>query len=372
MTKYLRKGDPKGCKAAIVVPFHGERFLLVKGRGGWEFPGGKIEAGESSESAARREMAEETHLSPKRLRFVCLGGPHGECAVYTCELDVIPPIGELFAKPPRRLAFGFAEFRELLGAAWRARTDYDEVSGYFDSVRGTASGPIDVWADKAFGLLGSPAGKLVADIGCGSGKYARSLSDRGCVVVGVDMSGGMLAEAAKKGRNTGCHWARGDAQSLPLKPGSADCALMFLVVHHVPIWQEAISECARLLKPGGTVLLVMTSRSRIRKHLIRFFPGAAEIDLGRFQGLREMRGELSRNGFCGIGVERVLVHRGMVGVDEMVGRYRNRHLSTLSLVPRAEFAVRLVAFEQRLRRRYGPEVPDETELCFISGQLSNL
>ena len=149
MTRHLHKGDPNQCKAAIAVPFRGERYCLVKGRRGWEFPGGKIEPGESPESAARREMAEETGYNAARLRYVCRGGARGECAVFTCELETVPPGGSLFAEPPEKLSFGRAEFGDILGAAWRARTNYDEVAGYFDAVRGSAGSPVNVWLEKA-------------------------------------------------------------------------------------------------------------------------------------------------------------------------------------------------------------------------------
>ena len=371
MTLLLRKGSPDACKAAVVVPFRGEKYLLVKGKSGWELPGGKIERGENAESAARRELAEETGYSPRRLRYVCRGGKQGECAIFTCELESIPAHGKLFAKPPSTLSYGRAEFMEFLGAAWRARTNYDEVARYFDSVRGTAGSSTEVWLEKAFEALGKPHRKIVADIGCGSGRYALGLADLGCEVVGVDLSEGMLKEASRKGVGGKCGWVQGDAQSLPLKSKSADCALMFLVIHHVPLWREALAECACILKPGGIILIVTTSRTRLHSHSIRFFPGAKKIDQGRFQGIREIKGVLSSAGFTSIKSERVTVRRGNVSVDKTVERFRNKHISTLALVPNDEFAGRLEAFERRLKKRYGAKMPDETELTFISGRLSN-
>lgn len=59
-----------------VVVRDGERFLLVRrgrppARGQYAFPGGRVEAGESEEEAARRELLEETGLAAETLAPVC-------------------------------------------------------------------------------------------------------------------------------------------------------------------------------------------------------------------------------------------------------------------------------------------------------------
>jgi aconitate hydratase len=97
---------------------------------------------------------------------------------------------------------------------------------------------------------------------------------------------------------------------------------------------------------------------------------AVELDLGRFQGVGELRTEMARAGFAGVKSKRELVKRGCVMTDEIVERYRRKHLSTLALVPEPEFEERLVEFEKRLRKRYGALAPDDTELTFVTGFIS--
>jgi ubiquinone/menaquinone biosynthesis C-methylase UbiE len=369
MQSHLAKGGQEGAAAAVVVAFYGEKFCMVGSAGGWEFPGGRVEQGESPDEAGKREMDEETGHLPKSLRFVCRGGRGAECALFTCELDELPTGGTLFGGLPKKLRYGRLEAAEFLAAAWRARTDYERVSQYFDSVRGTAASSTDAWLDLAHDALGGPSGKVLADIGCGSGRYSIGFAGKGCKVVGVDASGGMLRAAASKCAGGDVLWVRGDGQRLPLSGGSADATLVFLALHHMPLWRDAISECARILRPGGRLLIVTTARDRLRKHTIRHFPGALEIDMGRFQSIAEIRGAMKRSGFISVSHSRHTVDRGLVPADAMVERFARKYISTLALIPEREFPARLATFEGRLRTCHGGFVPDDTELCYIVGQL---
>jgi mutator protein MutT len=72
MTDPAKKPVTVAVSVALVA---GERVLLVKRRrepwkGSWAFPGGRVEAGETLEQAARRELMEETGLEGKSFRFV--------------------------------------------------------------------------------------------------------------------------------------------------------------------------------------------------------------------------------------------------------------------------------------------------------------
>ncbi len=67
------RADTSAIDIALAVPIRAGRILVCRRavnvhRGGtWEFPGGKVEPGEQPESAARRELAEETGLDAERL-----------------------------------------------------------------------------------------------------------------------------------------------------------------------------------------------------------------------------------------------------------------------------------------------------------------
>ena len=73
-------------------------------------------------------------------------------------------------------------------------------------------------------VLGLGPGSRVLDVGCGPGRHAYALAARGIDVVGVDISERFIALAAA-GSSPHASFARGDARTLPVQPGSFDAAI---------------------------------------------------------------------------------------------------------------------------------------------------
>ena len=92
----------------------------------------------------------------------------------------------------------------------------------------------------------------VLDVGCGEGQVARVLQSRTSVqsfVVGVDPTQGQVDVAVE--RSVGEQYLRSGADALPFLDGSFDAVLACLVFEHIDALDEAISEVARILRPGG-------------------------------------------------------------------------------------------------------------------------
>lgn len=87
------------------------------------------------------------------------------------------------------------------------------------------------------------------DVGCGTGRWTARLS-----AIGVDLSSAMLAVAAAKPGLRG-RLAAADAASLPIASSAADLVLCALTLGHLSDPVSAIRELARILRPGGTLLL---------------------------------------------------------------------------------------------------------------------
>ncbi len=101
-------------------------------------------------------------------------------------------------------------------------------------------------------LVGDPSGLSVADIGCGEGRFSRMLSSRGARVVGLDPTLPLLLSASCRG-NEG--FILGASESIPLRSGMFDIAISYLVLIDVQDVASACREMARILKPGGRLLI---------------------------------------------------------------------------------------------------------------------
>src|SRR5258707_8011277 len=97
----------------------------------------------------------------------------------------------------------------------------------------------------------------VGDLGCGTGQVSASLAPFVGRVIAVDASAAMLQAAKKRLHGfDNVDLRRGDLEALPIDKGQLDAATMMLVLHHVPEPPRALAEVARVLKPGGRLIMV--------------------------------------------------------------------------------------------------------------------
>ncbi|MDI6852088.1 MAG: class I SAM-dependent methyltransferase [Deltaproteobacteria bacterium] len=116
--------------------------------------------------------------------------------------------------------------------------------------------------EALFDLLPEIAGRLVLDVGCGTGNISLALAHRGAQVVGLDASGPMLARARDKARRAELPLAciRGSAGKLPFAADSFDGVLSILALDFMADRDIAIQEMVRVLRPGGFLAVAMLSR----------------------------------------------------------------------------------------------------------------
>lgn len=112
------------------------------------------------------------------------------------------------------------------------------------------------WA-RALGHLLPPM--RVADLGCGEGYLTIEASRWASEVIAVDRSESVLGRArelAARRKVSNITWRTGDLEQLPLDDESVDVALLSQALHHAEDPARAIAEAARIVAPGGRVLLL--------------------------------------------------------------------------------------------------------------------
>jgi ubiquinone/menaquinone biosynthesis C-methylase UbiE len=206
-----------------------------------------------------------------------------------------------------------------------SRQYFDTVAPQWDNLReGFFSEAV---REKAFVVAGVMPGKLAADIGAGSGFVTEGLLGCGLCVIAVDRSEAMIEEMKKKfGTGAAVEYRIGEAESLPLKDRSADYVFANMCLHHVESPSTAIREMARILKPGGRLVITDLDRHDFdflrTEHCDRWM-GFDRPDVARWcaeAGLVDVRidyiGEnccAASQGGCGEAAVSIFVASGMKG-----------------------------------------------------------
>ena len=131
---------------------------------------------------------------------------------------------------------------------------FDEVAPEWDRLRESFFSK--AVRDKALSVAIVHPGQIAADIGCGTGFITEGLVQRGLEVIAVDGSQAMLSEMKQKfaGQDS-IDYRLGEAGSLPIQDETVDYAFANMYLHHVELPPEAIKEMARILKPGGILVI---------------------------------------------------------------------------------------------------------------------
>jgi ubiquinone/menaquinone biosynthesis C-methylase UbiE len=129
------------------------------------------------------------------------------------------------------------------------------------------------------------ATSVVVNVGTGTGFLAAAFAPLVGRVFGVDLSVEMLAVAAENLRAfPNVEWRLSDGLSLPLESETADAEVANMYLHHVPEPVEAIREMARVVRPGGRVVLTdldLHDHEWLRREHADHWLGFARADVHR-------------------------------------------------------------------------------------------
>jgi ArsR family transcriptional regulator len=154
------------------------------------------------------------------------------------------------------------------------------AAGAWDRLRAEVYGK-RVGVEALLALL--PSEWIVADLGCGTGALTAELAGRVRRVVAVDQSAEMLRAARRRlasHSNVEIHEAR--LEALPIPDATCDAAVAVLVLSYLREPAAALREAARILRPGGRLVVVEAARhgdEELRRRMGQLWPGFDEREL---------------------------------------------------------------------------------------------
>ncbi|WP_343601151.1 methyltransferase domain-containing protein [Mycobacterium sp.] len=228
-------------------------------------------------------MADTAALSPALRRALDLfAEPPAEPDVRNGYLDLLPPGGD--ARVPTNAGAIQAVWASTVGAML-----YDGAQAFSRRVSRLLRPPIE-W-------LNIPAGGIALDVGCGPGSVtallARAVGPDG-LALGVDVSEPMLARAVRAQSGPQVAFLRANAQQLPLRDATVDAVVSIAVLQLIPDPSAAVAEMARVLRPGGRLILMVPTA--VRSPLWRMFPKMG----ARLFGEDELGDTAEAHGFVGV------------------------------------------------------------------------
>lgn len=190
----------------------------------------------------------------------------------------------------------------------RSQEFFDRHARQWDDLARTLL-PVPDYLARLLALV--PEGKIVVEVGLGTGGLLPALAARSARVIGVDHSPAMLDEARRRlaaAGLAGIDLRLGEMTFLPLPDRSAECAVLNMVLHHAADPPTVLAEIRRVLAPGGA--LVLADLARHEREVAR--ERLADQWLGF--GEEELTGWLSAAGFTEVRCERLAGEAGQESV----------------------------------------------------------
>jgi ArsR family transcriptional regulator len=151
------------------------------------------------------------------------------------------------------------------------RKRQERSRAFFDSVAGRLGKdyvPGKSWKSVAEALLRLMPPLIIADLGVGEGAFAVLLAERAKKVIAVDNSAKMIEVARDRALRHGLaniEYRLGDMEEVPIDDGAVDLVWISQSLHHALHPARAVSEAARILVPGGRIVILDLARHRFEE-----------------------------------------------------------------------------------------------------------
>ena len=170
--------------------------------------------------------------------------------------------------------------------------------------------------------LAPVSGRVILDVGTGTGRAALGLAVEGARVVGLDYSAEMLGVAAARAREQALpvSFGRADAQALPIATGSVDAAVCLRLLMHVVDWRRAVAELCREARSRVVVDFPAAASAAALESAARRMKAAmgGTTEAYRVLRLSDVRAAFAEHGFRVVDIKRQFVLP--IALHKKVGR----------------------------------------------------
>lgn len=152
-----------------------------------------------------------------------------------------------------------------LGKKEQVTKMFDTISGNYDGLNRVISFGIDVsWRKKVLAIIKASNPETILDIATGTGDLAIMLAQTNAQkIVGFDISSGMLEigkqKVAHKNLDNKIDMVLGDSENMSFEDNSFDAITVAFGIRNFETLEKGLSEIHRVLKPGGTFVILETS-----------------------------------------------------------------------------------------------------------------
>ncbi len=268
-------------------------LLLLKGE--------ELSVAELQEILSMGQSTISSHLSQLKQAGLVEDRRTGKSNLYHPPAAWGSPLEEILADAEKEIPEAASDQAAMRRVLKKRR---DKMRAFFDSVAGRLGRdyvPGKSWKSMAEALLRLMPPLTIAELGAGEGAFALLLAARAKKVIAVDSSARMIdvgrEQAARHGIGN-IDFRQGDMEEIPIGAGEVDLVFFSQSLHHALHPERALAEAARILAPGGRIVVL-----DLAKH--------------RFEEAREMYAD-EWLGFSGAELESMLENAGFTNVETSV------------------------------------------------------
>lgn len=262
----------------------------------------ELSVAELQEILAMGQSTISSHLSQLKQAGLAQDRRTGKNNLYRLSAESAPAIAAVIDSARQQVPEAAAD-RAAMRRVVKKRQD--RMRAFFDSMAGRLGKdyvPGKSWKSYAEAFLRLLPPMNLADLGAGDGGFALTLAQQAQSVIAVDSSEKMIEvgrDQAQRASIANIEFRLGDMEELPIESASIDVAFFSQSLHHAAHPGRALAEAARILKPGGRVVVLDLLKHR--------FEEARELYADEWLGFGESELEqlLTAAGFTQVDVTQV-------------------------------------------------------------------